>query len=342
MPELNRNVVQEPFVERPHLVILGAGATLAALPNGDKHGRKLPLMHNIVEVCGIQRILDRHGIEYDGGNFEELFSNLATDGRHADTVQQMEEALFEYFAAMELPPEPTMYDHLALSLRPKDVVATFNWDPFLVLAMARNQHVTKMPTSLFLHGNVAVGHCMQHKPASIGPRGNRCQRCGQALETSRLLYPVAQKSYNSDPFIAKMWELVQSVLKGAYLVTFFGYSAPKTDVEAVELLKSGWGPATDRVYEEIEVIDIKDEDAVCATWQPFIHSHHYTYTNSFYDSIIANHPRRSCDAMFRQFMDAEWIEANPLPRDATWSELHAWFEPLLVDERDYASKRAAN
>jgi cyclic nucleotide-binding protein len=26
----------------------------------------------------------------------------------------------------------TLYDHLVLSLRPKDVIATFNWDPFLI------------------------------------------------------------------------------------------------------------------------------------------------------------------------------------------------------------------
>ena len=34
---------------RPHVVILGAGASYAAFPNGDMHGRKLPLMNNFVE-----------------------------------------------------------------------------------------------------------------------------------------------------------------------------------------------------------------------------------------------------------------------------------------------------
>ena len=38
-----------PKNSRPHLVILGAGASYAAFPNGDKNGRKLPLMNNIVE-----------------------------------------------------------------------------------------------------------------------------------------------------------------------------------------------------------------------------------------------------------------------------------------------------
>lgn len=342
MQEMNRQRVQEPSVGRRHLVILGAGATLAALPNGDKYGRRLPLMNNIADVCGIQPILDAHDIDCEWDDFEALFSRLAMDSRYADAIREIEEALFSYFAQLELPPEPTMYDHLVLSLRSKDIVATFNWDPFLSQAMARNRHYAKMPISLFLHGNVAIGHCMQHKPASTGRRGGQCARCQRPLDSSRLLYPVAQKNYNSDPFIAKMWELVQIALRDSYLLTFFGYSAPKTDVEAVDLLKSGWGHPADRAMEEIEIIDIKDEDTVLTTWQPFIHSHHYSYASSFYDSIIANHPRRSCDAMFMQFVEAEDIDANPLPRNAAWAELREWFEPLLADEREYESRHPAD
>jgi hypothetical protein len=336
-PQLNRSVVQEPFAGRPHLVILGAGATLAAFPSGDKHGRRLPLMHNIVEVCGVQGILDRHAIDSAGNEFEGFFSSLIAGGHHPDAVREIEGALFDYFAAMELPAEPTLYDHLVLSLRPKDVIATFNWDPFLFQAMARNSSFAPMPHALFLHGNVAIGCCTRHRPVCVRPRGDRCQRCGEPLGNSRLLYPVAQKSYNTDPFIAKMWELVQSVLKDAFVVTFFGYSAPRTDVEAVDLLQKGWGPANQRVMEEIELIDIKDEEAVCRTWKPFIHSHHYTYSNSFYDSLISNHPRRSCDAIFRQVVDAEFVGTNPLPGSASWSELHQWLQPILADERDYAA-----
>ncbi len=35
---------------RLHVVLLGAGASLAAFPNGDRLGRTLPLMKNLVEV----------------------------------------------------------------------------------------------------------------------------------------------------------------------------------------------------------------------------------------------------------------------------------------------------
>ena len=34
---------------RPHVVILGAGASLAAFPNGDANGIRLPLMLDFIE-----------------------------------------------------------------------------------------------------------------------------------------------------------------------------------------------------------------------------------------------------------------------------------------------------
>jgi hypothetical protein len=38
---------------RPHVVLLGAGASYAAFPNGDKNGHKLPLLKDFVEVIGL-------------------------------------------------------------------------------------------------------------------------------------------------------------------------------------------------------------------------------------------------------------------------------------------------
>jgi hypothetical protein len=34
---------------RPHVVILGAGATMAAIPNGDKNGRKSSIMNGFIK-----------------------------------------------------------------------------------------------------------------------------------------------------------------------------------------------------------------------------------------------------------------------------------------------------
>jgi hypothetical protein len=42
----------------PHVYILGAGASVAAFPNGERNGKKLPLMSNFVEVVGLKHVLE--------------------------------------------------------------------------------------------------------------------------------------------------------------------------------------------------------------------------------------------------------------------------------------------
>ena len=43
----------------------------------------------------------------------------------AHTLRNYQTAIFQYFSSLSLPGIPTIYDHLLLSLRPKDVIATF-------------------------------------------------------------------------------------------------------------------------------------------------------------------------------------------------------------------------
>jgi hypothetical protein len=59
-------------------------------------------------------------------------SELTVDPGKTTILERLERAVFDYFSSLQLPDEPTLYDHLVLSLRPKDVIATFNWDPFLI------------------------------------------------------------------------------------------------------------------------------------------------------------------------------------------------------------------
>lgn len=46
------------------------------------------------------------------------------------------------------------------------------------------------------------------------------------------------------------------------MVTIFGYSASKSDVEAITMLKKTWGAVKDRNLEEIEIVDLRDENEV--------------------------------------------------------------------------------
>ena len=61
---------------RPHVVILGSGASIAAFPEGDANGKTLPDMDNLIEVVGLKGILDRAGVEYQGQDFEAVYSEL--------------------------------------------------------------------------------------------------------------------------------------------------------------------------------------------------------------------------------------------------------------------------
>src|SRR5437899_11463702 len=92
---------------------------------------------------------------------------------------------------------------------------------------------------------------------AVAERGAKCSKCGQPFGPGKLLYPVGQKNYESDPAIRSDWETVKYAFKNAFMVTFFGYSAPKSDVGALELLQEAWGDWRQRHLEQVEMIDIK-------------------------------------------------------------------------------------
>jgi len=324
-PPANKNA-------RSHLVLLGAGASRAGCPGGDKNGVRLPVFADFIETLKLRPKLEAAGVCVTGENFESLYSRLTFAGTDPDLLADLETQVFNYFTELRLPDEPTVYDHLLLSLRDKDVVATFNWDPFLVQAVGRCRKLAKPPLCLHLHGNVAIGYCDRHKPITLGVRGRRCQRCDEPLVDTRLMYPVTKKDYSADPLLSKFWQSVQTALKDAFLFTIFGYSAPTTDVEAVDLLKAGWGDSTARQMEQFKIIDLRPEDDLCKTWKSFIHTHHYDVHTSFYDSMIGQLPRRSVEMMVRELIDAELIDAFPIAKGADWDRLSKWIQPFLDGE----------
>jgi hypothetical protein len=166
----------------------------------------------------------------------------------------------------------------------------------------------------------------------IGRREGKCHKCGAPYQRTPLLFPVRQKDYISNDFIKTAWDLLQMCLEKAYVLTIFGYGAPKTDVEAVNLMRKAWGPAAKRNYEQIEIIDIKNDEELAATWKDFIHTHHYSVTNDFYESWIANHPRRTCEAVWNQTMECEYLERNPAPTEKSFQEIWEWYSQFLEYE----------
>jgi hypothetical protein len=316
-------------VNRPHVVILGAGASRASFPQGDRHGRALPLMNDLVATLGLEELLLQAGINPDD-NFESIYSGLAESATSSTLLFDINARLETYFSLLELPDGPTIYDELVLSLRSKDIIATFNWDPLLWQAMLRNHEFADMPTVVYLHGNVAIGYCSDHK--TKGMRSGWCSVCRNDFIPSRLLYPVLVKGYMTDPFISMEWTFLQSRLKAACMLTIFGYAAPDSDVEAIELMSAAWGNVNDRNMEQVEIIDIRPHDELRDSWSRFVHTHHYEVHEAFHQSWIANHPRRTGEAWWAQFFEAKFVSEHRIPRCDSLAELQRWFEPLLLVE----------
>ena len=336
------NHVLSPYDGRPHVFVLGAGASRAACPKGDVRGCTLPLMNDLVDVAGLGSVFKEYGVAHETRDFEALYSELAASGRHQELLAELEGTVFAYFASLSLPDTPTLYDHLVLSLRPKDMIATFNWDPLLWQALMRNAERFGpgiLPAALHLHGNVAIGYCGRHKPATLGDRRSRCLKCGSGFVPIRLLYPVTKKNYSDDPSIATPWKEFQRFLKHAYILTIFGYSAPETDVKAIEMMKQGWGDPASRGLEQTEIIDIRPENELLENWKPFIHTHHYLTTESFYDCFAARHPRRSCEDLWEAVMQLYPQPDRRIPRLADWGQVENWVRPLLEQEREYDEKQ---
>lgn len=188
---------EELMKKRPHVVILGAGASCAAIPNGDKNGKKISAMNGFIEKLGLSELLTKITLSTTSNNLEDIYMELdERSNREQDCVEikvELEQKIFSYMAEYEIPDSPTIYDYLILSLTDKDLIATFNWDPLLIQAYCRvMQYTDNLPFLVYLHGNVAVGYC--EKDNVMGNIGARC-KCGNLLQPIKLLYPIKKKNY---------------------------------------------------------------------------------------------------------------------------------------------------
>lgn len=326
------------FVElmrtRPHLFILGAGATKATIPNGDKYGRQSPVMENFMKEIGIDGLLNGVKLKTKSRNIESIYSELSTKPEYANVVKKIEEGIVTHYRQMQIPDTPTLYDYLILSLRQKDCIATFNWDPLLIQAYNRvNKITTDLPEMLFLHSSVAVGVCEECK--HYEPYRNRyCAVCGKPLSSPRLLYPVEHKDYSQNIFIKDSWNAFSQYLEQACIVTIWGYSAPKSDSEAKKMMLKAFS-SDYRPLDQIEVIDIADEDTIHKTWLPFAKdtNYHLSIHTSLMDTYLAEFPRRSVDGYVKRNIDGWWGGSSLCLKNCnTFDELAQLVEPLLEKE----------
>ncbi|MCU5378633.1 hypothetical protein OCA08_15960 [Bacillus cereus] len=318
---------------RPHVVLLGAGASVAAIPKGDKNGMKTSTMKGFLQKLDMQDIIGNLELETDSDNLEDIYSELADFEKYNKVREELEKRIFDYFASFEIPDEPTVYDYLILSLTKKDLIATFNWDPLLLQAYKRVRTFTNnLPQLAFLHGNVMIGVCEEDK--IIGFMDEYCPKCVKDYVPVPLLYPVSEKNYEGNRVIAGQWDTIRYYLKQAYMFTIFGYSAPRSDKSAIDLLKLGWGNGEERNLEEIEIIDIQDENVLRETWDEFIHTHHYSVNKSFFNSSLAKYPRRSCEATFDRLMSCIWLNGEKgFKEDMTFNDIQGYLQSAFEEEK---------
>jgi hypothetical protein len=263
--------------------------------------------------------------------FEMQYSWMRRSGAYSSQLLEIENLIEKYFDELELPDSPTIYDYLVLGLRPKDVIATFNWDPFLMLAERRNRRVARLPDIRFLHGCVRYATCPDHDV--LGTLSEVCPECQKPLSRGRLLFPDDQKDYAKDPYIQRDWAIVTGKLKKAFHLTIFGYSGPVTDIKARQLLLEGWSKTPIRDITHVELIDIRNGDDLRSSWKDFIPFNHDMVTSTFWDSTIARWPRRTAEyKLSASLYGIPSRYVGPF-RTESLKELQEWHAAIAANER---------
>ena len=318
------------YSKRPHVVIVGAGASRAAM------GDLCPTMKEAVEKIGIDKILKDVTLKTSSKNLEDVYSELYERGEECKELRkQIENALFDYFDDVYLPSfKPTIYDMLILSLTKKDCIASFNWDSLLIQAYNRVNKITSdLPEMVFLHGNVSAGVCEDCK--QLGPIINRCPKCNKPFSPVPLLYPVKYKNYHDNIFIRDQWNAFDDYLSRSGAVTIFGYSAPNSDIEASEIIKKAYSTySIAHSLDRIEIIERPGfaEDEISTTWKNLLQRTkiNCTIVYDFFDSSLAIAPRRTLEYNFEALEGGNYNKTYYSLRDCdTFSELETLMAPIL-------------
>ncbi len=287
-----------------HLIILGAGATCAAFPDGDASGRAIPAMNKFMEKTGlIEKFSDvREEINAEP-NLEDLFSKWSENPSRKTHRENLEKEIRGYLTNLEST-GMNLYVKLLLSLTDRDVIATFNWDPLLAQIYRKlSCEITEdLPHLLFLHGNVAMGYCPHCR--RTGYLHDKCGGCDNDFAEMSLLYPVKNKNYNENIYyIRSAWEDLGKALAKASVITFFGYSAPVSDTAAQNMMNEAFRQDPLRNIVEFQLINTADETELRNSYGDFnIKPNHMSIVSSFYDSYIARYPRRSADNLYNTVM----------------------------------------
>ena len=65
---------------RPHVELVGAGATVATIPNGDKYGMPCSVMNNFIKNLGLESLFRSVTLTTKSTNIEDIYSELYDRG----------------------------------------------------------------------------------------------------------------------------------------------------------------------------------------------------------------------------------------------------------------------
>lgn len=83
-------------------------------------------------------IIKNINLNTKSNNLEDIYSELYERTDCQVVRELLDNKIREYFSCLEIPDELNIYDLILLSLRKKDLVATFNWDPLLLQALSKS------------------------------------------------------------------------------------------------------------------------------------------------------------------------------------------------------------
>lgn len=335
--KLIQQQIENAIMSGPHVVILGAGATAAAIPNGDKNGRKTSVMNDFIKNLGMEDLMSGVKLKTRSNNLEAIYSELCEHSEYSTVREEIENRIYGYFSSLVIPDAPTAYDYLILSLRDKDSIFSFNWDDLLIQAYTRCLKITdKLPQMYFLHGNVSVGYC-KHCHILQKKSNVFCIKCRKPLESTQLLYPVKNKDYTASQYLQEVWNKLEDELNKASILTIFGYSAPKTDAAAKHLMQNAFANRM-RWYDRFEVIDIADRDKIYNAWDKFItatHDHIEISQSLLNGTLLSEFPRRTVEGYVKRYFSGWWgTSAITLRECNTMEQLADLLSPLLEKENE--------
>ena len=275
-----------------HLVILGAGSTIATIPNGDKNGEESYTLANLLKDKTFTSFLEKVQRNFSTNDVEDLCKQLYKEDR--PLYYEFESLVRKKYARLELPEEFTILDRLVLSLTSNDAIVSFNWDDWVIQAYQRmSDYVPEemRPILAFPHGNAQTVYNNKHytsKRIVTSP----------GWFDSPLNMPVDEIDYKSDVFINSQWHILDFFMRNAQMITFFGYRGPDSDEQDLKHLDELF--AKNEICDKIEIIDKDQESAVevAKRLERFKMQPNWLYPCAdFWHSTIAKYPRRTLSVL---------------------------------------------